>query len=58
MFGNQSALHFLVQERTELAQGLRVGDEDKRCKIALVSSTIEFIRQLFCKRGLVGLLTR
>ena len=58
VLGNQTALHFFVQERADLAQGLRVGDEDKGCEVALVSPAIKVMRQLLCKRGLVVLLPR
>ena len=45
------------EERTQLAQGLRVNDEDQRCKVALVNTTIKFLGQLFRKRGHVGFLS-
>src|SRR4030095_11569637 len=49
-------LHFLMQCRADLAQGLGVGDEDKGRKVSTVGTAIELVCQLFCERGLVSLL--
>jgi len=45
-----------MQCRADLAQGLWIGDENKRRKVSAVGTAIEFIRQLFGECGLVSFL--
>ena len=41
--GYQSILNLLMQRRADLAQGLRVGDEDKGRKVSAVGTAIELV---------------